>query len=89
MSLAFLNQIGFQELVVILVIVLLLFGKRFPEVMRSIGRGIVELKKGMRDVESEINKPVDEKPASPTKPADGAEVAQTSDRDSARQTPAG
>jgi sec-independent protein translocase protein TatA len=47
--------IGWQEILLIALIVLLLFGaKRIPEVMRSVGKGIRELKKGMKDIESEV-----------------------------------
>ena len=45
------------QLVVILVIVLLLFGGRVPEVMRNLGRGMSEFKKGMRSLEEETNSP--------------------------------
>lgn len=41
--------IGPTELIVIGVIGLLLFGRRLPEVMRSIGQGISEFKKGIND----------------------------------------
>jgi sec-independent protein translocase protein TatA len=44
--------IGFPEMIVIGVIALLLFGKRLPEVARSLGKGITEFKKGLRDVDS-------------------------------------
>jgi len=45
--------IGWQEILLIIVIVLLLFGaKRIPEVMRSIGKGVRELKQGMKDIDS-------------------------------------
>lgn len=43
-----------DESFVILVIGLLLFGKRLPEVGRSIGKGIVEFKKGLAGIEDEI-----------------------------------
>jgi TatA/E family protein of Tat protein translocase len=43
--------IGPQELLIVAVIALLLFGKRLPEVARSLGKGIVEFKKGINGVE--------------------------------------
>lgn len=56
-TLAFgIGPIGTTELVVILVIGLLLFGKRLPEVGRSLGKGIVEFKKGLKGVEEEIER---------------------------------
>ncbi|MGB9625282.1 MAG: Sec-independent protein translocase subunit TatA/TatB [Phycisphaerae bacterium] len=45
---------GWGELLIIAFIGLLLFGKRLPEVGRSLGKGIVEFKKGLRGVEDEI-----------------------------------
>ena len=56
--------VGWQEILLIVVIVLLLFGaKRIPEVMRSIGKGVRELKQGMKDVDSDEPKkePKDDK----------------------------
>ena len=51
-------NIGPQEMFLLFLIIILLFGaKRIPEIGRSIGRGIQEFKKGMRDVEAEINSP--------------------------------
>jgi len=44
------------HLVVIMVVALLLFGKRLPEVGRSLGKGIAEFKKGLHDVQEELNK---------------------------------
>jgi sec-independent protein translocase protein TatA len=45
---------GPMELVIVGVIAVLLFGKRLPEVSRSLGKSIVEFKKGMADVQSEV-----------------------------------
>ena len=42
---------GIPELVIFAFIVLLLFGKRLPDVMRSMGRSIVEFKKGANEAE--------------------------------------
>jgi sec-independent protein translocase protein TatA len=44
-----------MEMLIIGVIAVLLFGKRLPEVGRSLGKGIVEFKKGIRGIEDEIH----------------------------------
>lgn len=46
---------GPMEMLIIGVIVLLLFGNRLPSVMRSLGRGVVEFKKGVQGIEEEID----------------------------------
>ena len=46
---------GTTELIIIAVIALLIFGRRLPDVARSIGKSIVEFKKGVRDVKDEID----------------------------------
>ena len=57
--LAFLQSLGWPEMLVIGVIALLIFGKRLPEVGRSLGKGIVEFKKGIRDTEGELNREIE------------------------------
>ncbi|MBI5141986.1 MAG: twin-arginine translocase subunit TatB [Nitrospirae bacterium] len=48
-------DIGFQELVLIFVVALLVFGpKRLPEIGKSLGRGVAELKKAMNDMQATI-----------------------------------
>lgn len=48
--------LGMPEILVIALIVLLLFGgKKIPELMRGIGKGVSEFKKGVNEVEKEIN----------------------------------
>ncbi len=44
---------SFAELMIIMVIALLLFGKRLPEVARSLGKGVVEFKKGLKGIEDD------------------------------------
>ena len=55
-TLAFLGPIGWPEILVLLLLGLLIFGKRLPEVGKSLGQGIVEFKKGLSGVEDEIEK---------------------------------
>ena len=52
--LAFLGSPGPQELLVVGIIALLLFGKRLPEVARNLGKGFSEFKKGMNGFQEEI-----------------------------------
>jgi len=44
-----------MELILIAGVGLLLFGSRLPEVGKGMARGIVEFKKGLRDVEAEVD----------------------------------
>ncbi len=49
---------GIEEWIVIGVVGLLLFGKRLPEVGRSLGKGIVEFKKGLKGIEEDVTQSV-------------------------------
>lgn len=69
--------LGPAELVVLGIVVLLLFGSRLPSVMRSLGRGVVEFKKGVQGIEDDLD---DDAPATskrkldePTKEKEPAE----------------
>ena len=54
--LAFLQNIGFPELLVVLLIGLLLFGaKRLPEMARGLGKSIHEFKKGIKEIETDAD----------------------------------
>jgi sec-independent protein translocase protein TatA len=46
---------GGAEWIVIGVIALLIFGRRLPDVARSVGKSIVEFKKGLRDVKDDVD----------------------------------
>ncbi|MGL4463049.1 MAG: Sec-independent protein translocase subunit TatA/TatB [Planctomycetia bacterium] len=52
--LAFIQNFGPFEMMIIMGVGILLFGKRLPEVGRSLGKGIVEFKKGLRGIEDEV-----------------------------------
>jgi sec-independent protein translocase protein TatA len=47
--------VGMSEMIFLGIIGLLLFGKRLPEVARNLGKGMMEFKKGMYDLQDEVN----------------------------------
>jgi len=52
--LAFIGGLGWQETLVILLIILLLFGaRRLPELARSLGQGVREFRKSMKEISEE------------------------------------
>jgi sec-independent protein translocase protein TatA len=56
------GNIGWGEVIIIMIVILLLFGaRRIPEVMRSLGQGVREFKKSVNEVTSEIEKQPEEK----------------------------
>ena len=76
--------IGFQEMLIILVVVLIFFGpKRLPDLAKSIGKGIAEFKKASEEVRKGIEEAVKEEsagegrptPETPTTPSGGTEPA--------------
>jgi sec-independent protein translocase protein TatA len=52
--LAFIQNLGVTELLIIGGIALLVFGNRLPSVARSMGKSLVEFKKGMNEIEEEV-----------------------------------
>ena len=65
-TLAFMGMPGGAEWIVVLVIGLLLFGRRLPEVGRGVGKSIVEFRKGIQGIEDEV----DEAAKKPTRKSD-------------------
>jgi sec-independent protein translocase protein TatA len=63
-----LEDFSFGKILLIIFVLIIFFGpKKIPDIAQSIGKGIREFKKAMRDVSDEIQKPVNEE--SRTQPA--------------------
>lgn len=55
-NLLFLQNIGTGEIIIVALVVLLLFGgKKIPELMRGLGKGVKSFKDGMNDVRKELD----------------------------------
>ena len=54
-------NLGTGEVILIVAVILLLFGgRKIPELMRGIGKGVKSFRQGMSEVEDELKKPLDE-----------------------------
>ena len=54
-ELLFLGNLGTDEIVIIAIVVLLLFGgKKIPELMKGIGKGVKNFKDGVKGLEDDI-----------------------------------
>ncbi|MFL5245687.1 MAG: twin-arginine translocase TatA/TatE family subunit [Gemmataceae bacterium] len=60
-----LGGVGFMEMAIILFVGVLIFGRKLPDVGRSLGKGIVEFKKGLRGLEDEVDTSVQRADAPP------------------------
>ncbi|MCP4169781.1 MAG: twin-arginine translocase TatA/TatE family subunit [Fuerstiella sp.] len=79
---------GPQEMMVVGVIALLLFGKRLPEVAKNLGKGLSEFKKGMQGFQDEVrrdsdvtNQSIDYAPPSKSSSSDRPVADSTSEDD--------
>ena len=53
-------NLGMPEIIIIAIVVLVLFGgKKLPELMHGVGKGIRDFKKGMNGIEDEIKEDID------------------------------
>ncbi len=61
-GLLFLGNIGTGEIIIIALVILLVFGgRKIPELMKGIGKGVRSFKDGMNNIEEEIEKSDSEK----------------------------
>jgi len=62
-----LEDLSIGKILLIVVVILIFFGpKKIPDLAQSLGKGIREFKKAMRDVTDEMQKPVNDEPKSST-----------------------
>lgn len=67
-TLLFLGSIGTSEILLIAFVVLLLFGgKKIPELIRGIGKGVRNFKEGVNGIEKDINKDIEIKDTTESK----------------------
>ena len=51
----FIGGLGFQEVILITLVVLLFFGgKKIPEMMKGLGKGVKAFKDGMKEIETDV-----------------------------------
>lgn len=75
---AFIQNFGAQELILIFLIVLLLFGaKRMPELFRSFGKSIKEFKRATSDVQEDIRTAMDSESTAQEAPKAESEPTKT------------
>jgi len=80
--------IGFQEMLVILLVVLIFFGpKRLPDLAKSLGKGIAEFKKASDEVRKGIDEVVREEPSEPPAPPQESEKPPREDSASGTDDP--
>ncbi len=81
-SLAFIPNLGWPEIVVILVVFILLFGaKKLPELARGVGKAMKEFKKATSNIEDDIRTAMDEEPETETrKPIDTKESVEPKEK---------
>ena len=56
---------GWDWLIILLVVLLLFGGKKIPELMRGLGKGVKSFKQGLNDAKEELNKIDDEEDTTP------------------------
>jgi len=70
--------IGAQEVILIFLVVLLLFGaRRIPEIASGLGKGLKEFKKAMRETQEEIERVDEEKKTDEKKEKDQSQEGKT------------
>lgn len=80
---------GGPEWILILVVALLIFGRRLPDVARSVGKSIVEFKKGLKDMKDNIGSDDADRSSADVSHSQNPRLTQGSDAGAHTKSPAG
>lgn len=73
-------NLGTGEIIIICLVILLLFGgRKIPELMKGLGKGVKSFKEGMNEVQQEVQKSVEDVEADSKKTANGKDNMQPKD----------
>ncbi len=76
----FTGSFGWMEIAILAVLGVLIFGKRLPEVGKSIGKGIVEFKKGLSGIEDDLDTASKPQPKIEQHTTDSVDTTATSEK---------
>lgn len=81
-------SIGFWQVILILVIVLIIFGAgKLPKVMGDVAKGVKSFKSGMKDDDDTAPEPAKTLDQTPSQPADTASTKSTASDESKKNEP--
>jgi len=83
------EDLSIGKILLIVVVILIFFGpKKIPDLAQSLGKGIREFKKAMKDVSDEVQKPINDEPkASSQKSIESSQTAKTDAQTSTQPKP--
>lgn len=85
-TILFLGNIGMGEILIIALVVLLFFGgRKIPELMRGLGKGVRSFKEGMSEVENELKFDADAPKGSPSGKSRPSQIAAAKTENAAPQ----
>ena len=69
----FIGGLGPLEIVFILAVLVLLFGRKLPDIARNMGKSLTEFKKGIKESEHDLNRAIDDADRQASRQASGSD----------------